>query len=151
MSSTGLQAIDRTIHETNEWLKDLMYEMGWEDRQLAYKGLRATLHALRDRLIPEEAAHMGAQLPMLIRGIYYEGWNPAKAPAKIRDKNAFFERVTNKLDGETTAGRTDPETLSRAVFKLLRHRISEGEVKDIESGLPQELADLWPRGSMADR
>jgi uncharacterized protein (DUF2267 family) len=96
-------------------------------------------------LIPEEAAHLGAQLPMLIRGIYYEGWSPAKTPEKIRDKNTFLERVRSKLDGETTAGRTDPETLSRAVFKLLRHRISEGEVRDIESCLPQELADLWPR------
>jgi uncharacterized protein (DUF2267 family) len=151
MSHTGLQAIDRTVHEANEWLKDLMYEMGWEDRQLAYKGLRAALHALRDRLIPEEAAHLGAQLPMLIRGIYYEGWSPAKTPEKIRDKNAFLERVQSKLDGETTAGRTDPETLTRAVFKLLRHRISEGEVRDIESGLPQELADLWPRAPEAGR
>ena len=151
MTSTGLQAIDHTIHETNEWLKDLMYEMAWEDRQLAYKGLRAVLHALRNRLTPEEAAHTGAQLPLLIRGIFYEGWNPARAPEKIRDQKGFFTRVRENLDGETTAGRTDPETLCRAVFKLIRHRISTGQVKDIEAGLPPELADLWPRNPEAER
>jgi uncharacterized protein (DUF2267 family) len=32
------------------------------------------LHALRDRLPPEIAVHLSAQLPMLVRGIYYEGW-----------------------------------------------------------------------------
>lgn len=145
MTTTGLEVFDHTLHETNDWLKSLMFEMAWEDRHLAYKGMRAILHALRDRLTPEEAAHLGAQLPMLIRGFYYEGWNPAKTPEKIRDKDAFLARVKDNLDGQTTAGRTDPETLTRAVFKLIRHRIATGEAKDIEAELPKELAELWPQ------
>ncbi|HEY5940705.1 MAG TPA: non-homologous end-joining DNA ligase [Gemmatimonadales bacterium] len=32
---------------------------------------------LRDRLTVEETAHPGAQLPMLIRGSYYAGWEPS--------------------------------------------------------------------------
>jgi uncharacterized protein (DUF2267 family) len=145
MSDTGLKVFDHTLHETNEGLQSLMYEMAWEDRRLASKGLCAMLQALRDRLTPEEAAHLGAQLPMLVRGFYYEGWNPSKAPEKIRDKHTFFNKVKDKLDGEAVAAREiDPETLSRAVFKLLRHRISEGEASDIESELPKELVDLWP-------
>jgi uncharacterized protein (DUF2267 family) len=145
MTTASLDVFDRTLHETNEWLKDLMYEMGWEDRHLAYKSLRAALHALRDRLTPEEAAHLSAQMPMLVRGLYYEGWKPSDAPEKIRDKESFLARVKEKLDGATTAGQMDIEMLTRAVFKLVRHRISEGEVDDIISELPKEIAELWPR------
>jgi uncharacterized protein (DUF2267 family) len=145
MNDTGLRVFDHTIHETNEWLQSLMYEMAWDDRQVAYKGLRAILHALRDRLTPEEAAHIGAQLPMLVRGFYYEGWNPARAPEKIRDRETFYARVKDNLNGDTPAGEADPESLTRAVFKLLRHHIAKGEVDDIRSQLPKELEKLWPQ------
>lgn len=144
MTTTGLNVFDHTIQETNEWLKDLMYEMAWEDRHMAYKGMRAALQVLRDRLTPEEASHLGAQLPMLIRGIYYEGWNLSSTPKKIRDKKTFLAQVKESLDGETSLGQIDPEQLTRAVFKLLRHHVSRGQIKDVESELPKEIAELWP-------
>ncbi len=143
MSTTGLAVFDRTVHETHEWLHDLMYEMAWADRQMAYKGLRATLHSLRDRLTPEEAVHLGAQLPMLVRGIYYEGWKLSDTPWKVSRKDDFFERV--RLIMADDALNIDYEQLTRAVFKLLRHRVSEDEIKDIVSMMPKELIDLWPR------
>lgn len=77
MSATGLEVFDTTLQRTHTWLKDLMLVLGWQDRHKAYRALRATLHALRDRLTVEETAHLGAQLPMLIRGFYYEGWDPS--------------------------------------------------------------------------
>jgi uncharacterized protein (DUF2267 family) len=76
MSITGLEVFDTTLQKTNEWLQEIMQEFGTENRQQAYAALRATLHTLRERLPTEETAHLGAQLPMLIRGIYYEGWHP---------------------------------------------------------------------------
>src|SRR3990172_2959955 len=70
MSTTGLQVFDQTLQLTNIWLKSLMEKQGWTDRHRAYLALRATLHALRDRMNPDEAAHLGAQLPMLVRGVF---------------------------------------------------------------------------------
>jgi uncharacterized protein (DUF2267 family) len=71
MSTTGLDVFDTTVQKTNNWLNDLMQVLRWPDKHKVYLALRTTLHALRDRLTVEEVAHLGAQLPMLIRGFRY--------------------------------------------------------------------------------
>jgi len=143
MSATGIEAFDRTLQETHNWLKDLMYEMNWDDRHRAYLALRACLQTLRDRLMPEEAAHLGAQLPMLIRGFYYEGWSPANKPVKDRHTEQFLDHIRDYFRNEPDV---DAETIARAVFKLLAHRIAKGEMEDIRLTLPSAIAeDLWPR------
>src|ERR687886_176925 len=65
MSSTGLEVFDRTVQETNIWLGEIAEDLG-PDRQVAYRVLRAVLHALRDRLTVEQAAHLSAQLPRML-------------------------------------------------------------------------------------
>ena len=72
MSVTGVTTLDHTIQETNVWLKAIEEELELDSRQQAYSALRAVLHALRDRVPPEVAIKLGAQLPILVRGIYYE-------------------------------------------------------------------------------
>lgn len=66
MSATGLDVFDRTLQTTNIWLDDIMAGLG-PDRHLAWHVLGAVLHALRDRLPLDQAAHLGAQLPLLVR------------------------------------------------------------------------------------
>ena len=74
MSNAVLEVFDASLQKTQVWLNDLMSELGWEEKpQKACLALRTALHSLRDRLTNEEAVHLGAQLPILIRGIYYEG------------------------------------------------------------------------------
>ena len=65
-----------------------MQELGWGDRYKAYLGLRTALLALRDRLTVEEMAPLAAQLLMLMRGMYYEGWDPTGKPQKARHNEA---------------------------------------------------------------
>lgn len=145
MFGTGIEAFDSTLHKTNIWFKELMEEMDFQDRHQAYLALRAVLHALRDRLSVEEAAQLGAQLPLLIRGFYYEGWMPSGKPTKERHKEQFLAKIADYF---TKDPELDPERVVRAVFHLLERHISSGEIADIKHTFPKELLELWePRGT----
>ena len=141
MSVTGLEVFDATVHKTNSWLKRLMAIGGWQDRHLAYVGLRATLHALRDRLTVEEVAELGAQLPMLVRGFYYEGWDPTGKPTRDRHVEEFLARIWRELPPKAPV---DPEPVARAVFRLLSERVADGEIDEVRHILPAEIRALWP-------
>jgi uncharacterized protein (DUF2267 family) len=115
--------------------------MEWDDRHKAYGALRAVLHALRDRLTVEEVAELGAQLPMLVRGIYYEGWDPSGKPLKERHREQFLARIEQELkDGDDA----EPAMVATSVFSVLERRVSGGEIKDVQHVLPKEIRDLWP-------
>lgn len=144
MSAAGLPVFDETLHLTNSWLKDLMTELGWEDRHRAYLALRLTLQALRDQLTVENAADLGAQLPMLVRGFYYEGWRPSQAPGEERGKEEFLERVHTGFRQGPADEFIDAETVVRAVFKLLSERLSPGEAQKTRNKLRKGMRALWP-------
>jgi uncharacterized protein (DUF2267 family) len=141
MSATGIEAFDTTIQKTNIWLDDLMQELYFQDRQIAYLAMRATLHALRDRLTVDEVAQLAAQLPMLVRGFYYEGWDPSGTPVRDRHKEQFLQRIEREFFG---ADRLGSERVARCVFAVLARRVSAGEIEDIRHVLPPELRELWP-------
>ncbi|MBW7851998.1 MAG: DUF2267 domain-containing protein [Rhodospirillales bacterium] len=142
MSATGLKVFDETLQLTNIWLKHVMESLETDDRHRAYLALRATLHALRDRLTPEEALHLGAQLPMLVRGMYYEGWKPSQTPTRERHKADFLGHIAEAFRNEEV----DEEAIARAVFALLAEKLTAGEVRKITHALPAELREMWPSG-----
>ena len=140
MTATEVPVFESTIHTTNEWLGELDQELGRSDRQQAYRIMRAVLMTLRDRLTVEEATDLGAQLPMLVRGFYYEGWNPSKTPTRERNLQAFLDHVTQYLQ-EPTDG--DPEEAVHAVFGLLSRHVTPGEIEHVRSSLPKDVQRLW--------
>jgi uncharacterized protein (DUF2267 family) len=103
--------------------------------------LRTALHALRDRLTVEEAVHLGAQLPILIRGVYYDGWTLTGKPVKERHKSDFLNHIARAFRDDETV---DPEKVMRAVFKVLNRHISKGEIEDVKHIMPKTLQELWP-------
>jgi uncharacterized protein (DUF2267 family) len=140
-SITSVEVFDKTLQKTNAWLNRLMELLPTDDRHVAYLALRATLHALRDRLPVEEVAQLGAQLPMLVRGLYYEGWDPTDKPLRIRSRDDFLKRLAGAM---VYVDRKEPEDVARAVFTLLVQRISDGEIEDVQHVLPADIRDLWP-------
>ena len=141
MSATGLDVFDRTVQKTNNWLNDLTQVLYLPDKHKVYLALRATLHALRDRLTVDEAAQLGAQLPMLIRGFYYEGWDPTDKPVRERHKEQFLAHIEEQFINDDSI---DPEVVARGVFFVLSHRVTDGEIADVKHILPEELRSLWP-------
>ena len=141
MSATGLEVFDTTVQTTNAWLKEIMEETGL-DRRRAYRALAAVLHALRDRLAIDEAAQLGAQLPILVRGLYYDRWHhPAGKPERWRRKEEFLAAVAAGLDDIDSI---DTEEATRAVFAVLERHIAPGEIEDVKNTLPANLRELWP-------
>lgn len=142
MSATGLAAFDSTLQTTNIWLHELMEELGWDERQRAYHALRVVLHTVRDRLTIEEVVDLGAQLPMLIRGMYYEGWHPTHRPQKfVRKRAEFLASISQAFRDRPEVA---PEEVVWAVFKVMERHITPGEIKDIKQILPESVRELCP-------
>jgi uncharacterized protein (DUF2267 family) len=133
---------DNTLQKTQVWLNDLMQELDWEDKpHKAYLALRTVLHALRDRLTVQEAVQLGAQLPMLVRGFYYEGWTLKKKPHKERHKDQFLDHVREAFPNDVTV---NPQQVVRVVFRVLQRHTSPGEIDDVKHAMPKALRELWP-------
>jgi uncharacterized protein (DUF2267 family) len=141
MNASVITAFDRTIEKTNAWISDLMAELGWEEPERSYHALRAVLHALRDRLPVQEAADLSSQLPMLVRGIYYEGWSPSGKPIKERKKEEFLAHIADAFRGDL---RVNAEHVARSVFKVIASHVTSGEVEDVKLCLPPQIRALWP-------
>ncbi len=139
--STGLDTFDKTVQESNLWLKDVMERLNTNDRHHAYSTLRAVLHALRDRIGPEVAAHLGAQLPMLLRGLFYEGWDPTGKPSKERHKADFVAHIAKELP---RADQREVEQGIYAVLDVLSKHIDRGTAVKLASMFPLELRKFWP-------
>jgi uncharacterized protein (DUF2267 family) len=143
MSENHLPIIDHAVQQINLWLKKLVAEHHLPERQDALSGLRAVLHALRDRLTANQAVHLGAELPTLVRGIYYEGWHLAGNPSGERQLQLFLDRVQKELPPKFPR---DPKGLTEAVFALLTGELDRGMILKVVGELPEPLRPLWPEG-----
>lgn len=142
MNQRTTESFATTVQESSLWLQSVGDKVAARgDKDLAWAVLGAALHALRDRLQPGAAIHLGAQLPMLIRGLYYEHWRVNPEAPRERHKEQFFDHVRKELP----AGRQlDAETAVRAVFGVLHDKIDPGEIAKLTRQMPKELRELWP-------
>jgi uncharacterized protein (DUF2267 family) len=144
MTDTGYATFSTTVDKTNRLLKDIEDAYGWPHdlRNQSYDALREVLHALRDRLTVAEAAEFGAQLPMLVRGLYYEGWRPERTPVKM-SREEFLQRIHDRLEFDVD-DQGGVESLVSTVLSALSTFVTPGEWEDVRSHLPKDFADLVP-------
>jgi len=139
--------LDATVATSRIWLHQMLekLELPGDDAGRALHALRAGLHAIRDRLPASEVVHLGAQLPVLIRGLYYDGWRLAQDPTRMRNRADVLDHVRHELGSDPL-----PATaVLQAVIELVQQHVSPGEVDDVVATLPKALAALWkaqPRG-----
>ncbi|HKD40959.1 MAG TPA: DUF2267 domain-containing protein [Myxococcaceae bacterium] len=144
MPDTGYSLFDKTVQKTNRILKYIEQAYGWprERRNQSYAALRAVLHAVRDRLVVQESAHLAAQLPMLVRGVYFHSWDPSKVPVKMH-REEFLQRIALEFPFDAPGGM---ERLVETVVQALKLYSTEGEWEIIKANLPKDLAPLIPTG-----
>jgi len=143
MTKTGYRSFDTTVDKTNHILRQIEETYGWpkERRNQSYNALRAVLHALRDRLTVDETAHFAAQLPMLIRGLYYDGWDPSRVPKKMH-RDDFLNKVRSEMPPYDLEG--GMEGLVHTVAQALRLYITDGEWENTKAQMPKDLAAALP-------
>jgi len=126
MSATGLDVFDKTLQTTHIWLDELMQAIG-PDRQVAWHVLGAVLRAIRDRIPLELAAHLGAQLPLLVRGAYYDQFRPSVLPATSRSLDEFLHGIGAELAMTRPVNVRDA---TRAVFQILSRHVNRGSGRE---------------------
>lgn len=137
---TDMPRLANAVTETEEWIADITQRLGWSDHGKAYLALLGTLHALRDCLARDEAIFLGAQLPTLLRGLYYEGWHPGRRGA-AEGRQALLERIHDSVHREPGI---DAEQVARGVLALLAARLPPAELEDVKAATPRALRALWP-------
>ncbi|HLV85292.1 MAG TPA: DUF2267 domain-containing protein [Devosia sp.] len=138
---SGHHSFDHTVHEGNIWLGKIAERLHFDDHHHAYSALRATLHVLRDRLQPQSAVHLSAQMPMVVRGLFFEGWKMAATPSDDDTVEAFCGHVTDKLPPKFPM---DGRTVTEGVFAVLWSELDMGQTAKIIDQLPTHLHILWP-------
>ena len=143
MSRTSIAVFTQAAEQAQHWVNELAADLGWTE-QRAHRLLRIVLHTLRDWLSPEESADLSAQLPLLVRGIYFEGWAPeGSAPVWNRNKEMFLTRVEDDFLDDILE---DPQSAVAAVFRLLDRHIAHGEIVQVRNSMKKSLRELWPSG-----
>jgi uncharacterized protein (DUF2267 family) len=143
MPNDPFSSLERSAQDTQAWLHAIGREMSHPSPKVAYHALRGVLAALRDHLPVDEAHHLAAQLPVLVRGLYFEGYRPAGKPDKL-DRAAFLARVAGELDA---AGGASPEAAAHAVLRVLDAHLGDGALAHTMAVLPEELRRFYPAAS----
>jgi uncharacterized protein (DUF2267 family) len=136
---SNIPSLASTVQKTKQWIGEIMAELKCDNAQQAYRAMRAVLHTLRDRLTVNEASDFAAQLPMLVRGIYYEGWKPERVPIKDRTKDHFLSHIRKAFPDDPNI---DVGELTNAVLIVVNRHVSQGEMADVEACMPKPLRDL---------
>ncbi|WP_422740045.1 DUF2267 domain-containing protein [Micromonospora sp. WMMD729] len=142
MPDSMISAFESSLDKTNLILKDIEDAYGWpkERRNQSYAALRTVLHLLRDRLAVNESVEFAQQLPVLVRGIYFDGWNPSDVPIKLNRDDFLYEvRQGFPYDAEGGA-----ERVTQVVLDTLRRHVTQGEWQDVKDTMPKDIAMMLP-------
>lgn len=139
--SKKVSVFARTLNKSQEWIKEMHHELKWMTGDSLYHLLRAVLHSLREQLTINEAAHFSAQLPLLLRGTFYEGWDPQSNLRNAANRDDFLQIVKNKMSPVGIPNFDLEQGVSTALSVIKKH-ISSGEMEDLVGMLNPSLKNF---------
>lgn len=139
-------ALARAEHTAYDWLATVARHLGTQDYDYTFRVVRAWLHAVRDRLTVESAAHFAAQLPEILRGVFYDGWTPSKVPVKVD-----VEQFTRRFCQEAMISAEDAPKAASAVSAAMREMFSAGQLESMLMQVPNHIAQLLRPDGMGPR
>lgn len=127
-----------TISKTNELINVIAEKLGM-NKHHACRTMRVVLHTLRDRLPLDEAVNLSAQLPILMKGVYFDGWDPSLVPIKY-NKDQFIDFISLQLP----SGYSDrTEEIIKLVLDTIFEQMNPHEIDKIKKVLPDYLKVLF--------
>lgn len=142
MKPHHVPAFDHTVQVSREWLHDIVERRPELNYHQAFSILRATLQALRDRLSVDEAAQLAAQLPLLLKGAYFDSWDP-QPPSREKTAQEFLAKVRDKLGPPKAEEAYDLQAAVPAVGNVIAKHVSSGEMQDVLAGLPEPIREFF--------
>lgn len=136
--SVGITSLDRSLSNSIEWLNDVQEELKWPDKDRVYAATKAVLNTLRDCLTVEEVHQFSAQIPMVWTGMMFDGYDPSGKPIRMKH-DEFLQAVSDKFGPNPI----DAGKATKAVAKVLKEKISEGQYEDIVGNLPSDTKPLF--------
>jgi uncharacterized protein (DUF2267 family) len=136
---TRVDVFDRDVERAGSWIISLAAELGTRDRDDAYRLLKAFLHVLRDRLPVAAAVHLAARLPVPLRGVFYDGWQPSRTPLHYQDPQEFLNRVAREA---RLSGGTEVPYAVGAAARVLACHVGRRELAEVRRHLPVSLHAL---------
>src|SRR4051812_16344051 len=124
-------AFETAVAEADVWLRAMMDELGTGEPAIALAALRTGLAAVRDRLGDEEIGELSARLPVLVRGLLFEGWSPHARGASARREDSLVKDIARRQSGGL-----DPELVAGAILRVLARKVPFGRLGTVVSALP---------------
>lgn len=140
--------INKYGEEAQLFLRQVAEELGnREDIDHAGRVTIAVVHTLREKISVEESIHLISQLPLILKGVYVDGWDITR---EFMSESNTLEEFLDEIreHAPRTAGRDfgdNQQTRENvmAVLRVMRNYVSEGEMNHIKQQMPKSIAELF--------
>jgi uncharacterized protein (DUF2267 family) len=137
---------NRYAAKGNEILNRISEELK-VSRDSAFLILCAVLHTTRNHLSMEESLKLLSHLPMALKGIYVNNWNPFHSANRIYHVKQLLDEVRGydkKFQWDDFGNDETAIKKIKTVYKILRSYMLPGDTQDIMYTMPSDLNEfIW--------
>jgi uncharacterized protein (DUF2267 family) len=137
----GIPVLEAALRDAQGWVVAAGQRINTRSSPVAFASLRATLHALRAQLDMRRAIEVGERLPLVMRAVFFDGWDPHDVPPPAASKDQFVRRVAAD-NGRTP--RIKAERAAKAALEVIFERLPAAVAARVVERLPEDLRELWP-------